>query len=328
MGTPATDRPGRPTVIFDLGGVLLEHDPALAFATVMPVEDVPGFMLAIDYPAWHHQHDAGRTFAEGLSVLGSTHPQHVEAARALGKSFQTTLPGYVPGTGAVLAELDQAGVRLLGLTNFPDEPFDETYRRFGLLRRLEGVLVSGREGLAKPDPAIFGRLLERWVVDPADAVFVDDRADNCAAAEQVGLTGVIFDCADGLRERLVGLGLLGPRRPAPDRIWHIAEAEHWAEAVRTGRYPWSTRGMTMLEQGYVHCSRTDQVDGVLNGCYSDLARTDLVLLEIHPDRLASPVISEDPSGRRDPRSEFPHIYGPLEPGAVVATHPVPSRQPR
>ena len=155
-------------MIFDLGGVLLRHDPALAFARVMPPEEIASFMAEIGYHDWHQFHDAGRSFADGLEVLGRTHPQHVTAARALGEHFQSTLPGYVPGTGAVLAELERAGVRLLGLTNFPDEPFDQTYDRFGLLHRLEGILVSGREkpgqtgsGDLHPDCSIAGRSTRR-----------------------------------------------------------------------------------------------------------------------------------------------------------------------
>lgn len=309
----------RPTVIFDLGGVLLQHDPALAFALVMPSAEIEPFMAEIGYHDWHQFHDAGRSFADGLDVLGQTHPQHVRAAQALGEHFQVTLPGYVPGTGAVLAELEQAGVRLLGLTNFPDEPFDETYDRFGLLHRLEGILVSGRENLAKPDPAIFTRLLERWSVDPTMAVFVDDRADNCRAAEQVGLTGMIFTDAGQLRADLVVAELLGPRRAAPERVFHLAEAAAWVQAQQSGLYPWSTRGVTYLQQGYVHCSLPHQVEAVRAGFYADLGPEEIVLLEIDPARLASPVIMED----LQTGQEFAHVYGPLDLDAVVSTGPVP-----
>ena len=73
----------RPTVIFDLGGVLLQHDPTLAFAQALPPGDIATFMTEIGYRDWHHAHDAGRSFADGLAVLAQTHPQHVDAARAL-----------------------------------------------------------------------------------------------------------------------------------------------------------------------------------------------------------------------------------------------------
>lgn len=310
----------RPTVIFDLGGVVLRHDPALAFARVMPEDRIGAFMKEIDYPTWHHAHDEGRTFAEGLSVLARTHPQHVDHARALGEFFQATLPGYVRGTGAVLAELEAAGVRLLALTNFPAEPFDRTYARFGLLHRFEGVLVSGREGLAKPDPAIFSLLLDRWEVDPAEAVFVDDLETNCAAAEQVGLRSVLFQDAPQLREQLTGWAFLRAVRPTPpDRIWHLAERSHWNTALDSGHYPWSTRGRSYHEQGYVHCSSAHQVEQVRTVLYPDLDPGELVLLEIDPDELSSPVLMERLEGASD---DVPHIYGPLETGAVVASSPV------
>lgn len=302
------------TVVFDLGGVLLAHDPVQAFVQVMPPEEVAGFMAEIDYPTWHHHHDAGRSFADGLAELRRTHPDHAERAAALGEHFQHTLTGYVPGTGAVVAELEQAGVRLLALTNFPSEPWPGTLERFGILRRFEQILVSGDEQLAKPDPAIFALLLSRWSVDPATAVFVDDRADNCAAAESVGITGAVFTDADDLRDRLVARGLLGPRTTVPGPIHHLALRTDWDEALRTGRYRWSTRGVTVEAEGYTHCSRPDQVAATRERFYADVADEELVLLTADPARLSSPVVVE-PAGD----DTFPHVFGELEPAEVGAT---------
>ncbi len=101
-----------------------------------------------------------------------------------------------------------------------------------------------------------------------------------------------------------------------DLVHHLADAEAWAEALRTGTYRGSTLGRTLEEEGFVHCSAPEQVAGVLGRYYADHDR-DLVLLTIDPDRLTAPLVWE--VGNAATGEEFPHVYGPLTPDAVVAT---------
>lgn len=95
-------------------------------------------------------------------------------------------------------------------------------------------------------------------------------------------------------------------------IYHLALAGQWQEAVRAGEYCVSTRGATLREIGFIHAATEDQVDGVQGRFYVDAG--DLVLLTIDTDRLSSPW-QFDPVGDQ----AFPHIYGPLNLDAVVAT---------
>lgn len=100
------------------------------------------------------------------------------------------------------------------------------------------------------------------------------------------------------------------------RIFHIATADDWAEAQRTGAYTTSTYGQSLEAVGFIHCSRADQWRAVRERFYADVTEP-LVLLEIESDRLASPW-REDTVGDET----FPHIYGPLDVSAVVAVHPL------
>lgn len=99
-------------------------------------------------------------------------------------------------------------------------------------------------------------------------------------------------------------------------LHHLAEVAAWEEAQRTGEYRWSTLGRTLDEQGYVHCSSATQVAGVLARFYAAYDH-DLVLLTLDPDRLRSPLVWE--VGNPETGEEFPHLYGPITPDAVVAT---------
>lgn len=99
-----------------------------------------------------------------------------------------------------------------------------------------------------------------------------------------------------------------------DPIYHIAFAADWDRAVAVGEYRISTRGATLEDHGYIHASQADQVAPVANAVYRD-AR-DLIILTIDPELVRSEIRYEKMPDADDP---FPHIYGPLNTGAVVAT---------
>ncbi len=97
------------------------------------------------------------------------------------------------------------------------------------------------------------------------------------------------------------------------RIFHLTTPEVWAEAQLAGSYTTSTRGRTLEEEGYIHCSEGRQVAGVRALWFADL--DEIVLLEIDTDLLTSPWRSEQLAGADEP---YPHVYGPLDLEAVVA----------
>lgn len=99
-------------------------------------------------------------------------------------------------------------------------------------------------------------------------------------------------------------------------IFHVATAADWAAARRDGAYTTSTRGRTLAQEGFIHASRREQVQPVLERWYADVDEP-LVLLVVDPDLLTAEVRVE-PVGD----DTYPHVYGPLDPAAVVAVHPI------
>ena len=104
-------------------------------------------------------------------------------------------------------------------------------------------------------------------------------------------------------------------------IFHVALASEWEEARTTGAYTTSTLGVTLEEEGFIHASREDQWQGVLERFYGGVTEP-LVLLVIDTDRLSSPVVEEVPPGASE---TFPHVYGPIDPAAVVEVRPLGDR---
>lgn len=129
--------------------------------------------------------------------------EHALAYRA---NFASSLLGEVPGTVAIVRDLHAAGVPMWGLTNWSHELYPHAPARFAFLGLLDDVVVSGTEGVAKPDPAVF-EVVRRTGHDLDRLVFVDDNADNVAAGAAAGLHAIRFTDAASLRTDLRSGGL-------------------------------------------------------------------------------------------------------------------------
>jgi 2-haloacid dehalogenase len=196
------------TVIFDLGGVLVDWDPRYLYRKLLPGDDeIEWFLAEVCTPEWNARQDAGRPWAEAVAELAAEHPEHAELIAAFDERWCETIGGEIAGTVAVLRSLREGGIRLLALTNWSAEKFELTYPRFTWMSWFEGIVVSGRERVVKPDPRIFRTLLDRYDVDPADAVYVDDVPRNVEAAAAFGLTSLHFAGPERLAADLQALGL-------------------------------------------------------------------------------------------------------------------------
>lgn len=197
------------TVIFDLGNVLIAWDPRRLYRQVIDDEaQMEWFLREVCNSAWNEQQDAGRPWAEATALLRAKFPQHAEWIDAYHRRWEETLVGPIEESIALLAALKARGVRLLALTNWSQETFPVARERYPFLQWFEGIVVSGEERLIKPDPRIYQRLLDRYAVDPARALYIDDSARNVAAAEALGMRGWWFRDAAGLRDGLIKLSLL------------------------------------------------------------------------------------------------------------------------
>jgi 2-haloacid dehalogenase len=157
---------------------------------------------------WNQRQDAGRSFADATHELLAHHADKRELIEAFGKRFGEMIAGAIQGSVDVLAELKGRGVPLYALSNWSAETFPPQRERFPFLGWFDGIVVSGLEGVIKPDPRIFRVLVERYGIDPRAAVFIDDVAANAEAAEALGIRGIHFRSPEQLRRELVALGLL------------------------------------------------------------------------------------------------------------------------
>ena len=205
----------RTTVVFDLGGVLIDWDPRhlyrKMFADTAAMED---FLATVCTAEWNLQQDAGRSWAEATALLKARHPDQAAMIDAFHQRWPEMMAGAIDGTLAILTALHEAGTPLYALTNWSHETFPFALERFAFLGWFRGIVVSGQERLVKPDPQIYRILVERYGLSADTLVYIDDNPRNAAAATALGMHGIHFTDPVALRDELAGLGLPVPEAGA------------------------------------------------------------------------------------------------------------------
>lgn len=198
-------------VVFDLGNVLIEWDPQPAIAAGVGETRAREFLTNgdFDFGAWNHRQDAGRTFAEAEQEATATYPHLSKEIRSYRENFAKSLRGPIDGTVEILKQLHAAGIPLVALTNWSAETFPIAVDTFDFLDLFEDIIVSGEEGVAKPDPEIFEELADRvrHLGSLDDCIFIDDKLANVQAAAEAGMDAIAFTTPEELRADLLARGL-------------------------------------------------------------------------------------------------------------------------
>lgn len=195
------------TVVFDLGGVLIDWNPRYLYRKLLPEAEVEKFLAEVCTSHWNEQQDAGRPISEANRILEEKFPEQKELIRAFYGRWEEMLAGPIQGTVEILEEIHASRVRLLALSNWSHETFHIAERNYPFLNLFHGKVVSGFEKIKKPDPRIFQLLVKRFQVKPERALFIDDVAANIAAADALGFHGIRFQNPEALASDLAGFSL-------------------------------------------------------------------------------------------------------------------------
>jgi len=195
-------------VAFDLGGVLIDWSARYLYRSLLPDDEaVSAFLEEVGFTEWNTALDAGRDWDEAVEWLATRHPWRRDLIEAFRERWEETLGGAIEPTVEILEELRASGVRTFALSNWSRRTFDLAASRFQFLKGFEAVVISGDVGATKPDPRIYGELLERGHLRPESTVFIDDSPPNVRSAISMGIVGVLYLAPEQLRRDLVGLGL-------------------------------------------------------------------------------------------------------------------------
>jgi 2-haloacid dehalogenase len=189
--------------VLDIGGVLIAWDPRNLFGKLFADKaEMEHFLSSVCTPEWNHRQDEGRPLAEAISTLTSEWPHYADMIAAYYGRWTEMIGGVIQDSVQILADLCEHHRPVYALTNWSSETFPWALDHFPFLSWFDGIVVSGDERVAKPDPGLYQILLDRYGLQPADVFFTDDRLENVEAARQSGWDAVVFESPHQLRSEL------------------------------------------------------------------------------------------------------------------------------
>ncbi len=200
-------------VIFDIGNVLVEWQPARPFDRLLGQARREELFRRVDFAAMNVRVDLGADIAAEVRALAEAHPEDARDILIWHECWLEMLQPDLPDTAALLRGLRAGGVAVHALSNFGAGTFELAERHYPVLAEFDRHFISGRLGVMKPDPAIYAHVEAELGLAPGAMLFTDDRHENIAAAADRGWQTHLFEGPGGLRDRLVVEGLLAGSAP-------------------------------------------------------------------------------------------------------------------
>lgn len=198
------------TIIWDLGNVLIDWNPDYVFDPMFEnKEKKKHFFDNICTMDWNENQDAGYPIQKATEELVAQHPEWKEYIEAYYGKWEEMLGGPIHDTVQLFRELKDTGrYKFYALTNWSAELFPIALQRYEFLHWFDGRVVSGEEKMRKPHREFYQLLLDRYALQAAETLFIDDNLRNIRGAEDVGLQTIRFHSPQQLASELVDRGLL------------------------------------------------------------------------------------------------------------------------
>ncbi len=194
-------------IVFDIGNVLIAWEPHAAFRHAFDDDaQIDGFFDEVGFFEWNLEQDRGRCRAEAVAAVPDAHAALLDGYF---DRFHLTIARKITDTWALMDRLRAKGHGIFGLTNFAPDTWDVALQLHPQLgEAFADVVVSGHEGMIKPERQIYDLLCRRNLLSPSDCLFIDDSAANAQGARNAGWQAHHFTSPDILRRDLTERGLL------------------------------------------------------------------------------------------------------------------------
>ena len=192
------------TIIFDLGGVLVDWNPEYVFLKEFKGDrkKMKWFLENICTMDWNEQIDVGKLIKDATNEKIKEFPQYENLIRMYYGKWENMLKGEISDTVNILKALHSTAYRLFALTNWSAETFPVAIKRFDFLKLFDGIVVSGQIKMLKPEKEIYEYILNKYKLKSSECIFIDDRLSNVKGAELVGMHGIKFDTSQQLKSEL------------------------------------------------------------------------------------------------------------------------------
>jgi len=192
------------TIVFDLGGVLIDWNPMYVYENYFESkEKQETFFRDVATFDWNEEQDAGKSLALATEERIQLFPEWEQSLRDFYGRWEEMLGERIQGTVEIFRKIKESGdFKIYALSNWSAETFPIALKKFDFLHWFDGRLISGEEGMAKPNPDIWHLLRDRYGLTPSETLFIDDNKRNADAARSLGYNVVHFISPEHLEESL------------------------------------------------------------------------------------------------------------------------------
>jgi 2-haloacid dehalogenase len=193
------------TIIFDLGGVLVDWKPEYLYRKVFNGNEkkVQWFLSKVCTSAWNAEQDGGRTIEEAETLKIAEFPDHEELIRLYYKQWHQMFSGPIEENVELFKQLKASGnYKIYALTNWSAEKWELALELFPFFNYFDGVVVSGQEKIRKPYPEIYNLIVDKFAINPENAIFIDDNEENVIAAMALKIYGIHYKSPQQLLNEL------------------------------------------------------------------------------------------------------------------------------
>lgn len=190
-------------IIFDLGNVVFEFNPKQyimdKIADKSKIEKVSQAIFKSD--EWAKLDEGKITEEEAIEIICTNNSDLDNEVRLIFDNWYPILKP-IESTIEIIKDLKAKGFKLLYLSNFHSKAFDYVNNEHEFFKLFEGGVVSYQDALLKPNEKIYKLILERYDLDPAECVFIDDTKENIDAAKECGMNGIYLENPSDLKKDL------------------------------------------------------------------------------------------------------------------------------
>ncbi len=193
------------TIIFDLGGVLVDWKPEYLYRKVFNGNEkkVEWFLSKVCTSAWNAEQDGGRTIEDAEKIKITEFPEHADLIRLYYEQWHQMFSGPIEENVALFKALKATGnYKIYALTNWSAEKWDMALELFPFFHFFDGVVVSGQVKMRKPHQEIYNLIIDKFSINPESTIFIDDNEENVTAAKALKIHGIHYKSPQQLLNEL------------------------------------------------------------------------------------------------------------------------------
>ena len=173
--------------LFDLGGVFFDWDPNYFYENIFESEEETRYFLDnICNDEWNIKQDKGRLIKEAENELILKYPKYTKEIKMYYKNHRKMFRGIFYKSIETLKGLKNKKYECYVLSNWSWETFNNMDTEYPFLKLFDGLIISGKEKMIKPDKEIYLLAIKKFKLNPNQTVFIDDKIENINTAKNLG----------------------------------------------------------------------------------------------------------------------------------------------